>query len=75
MHATRHDWVQIFDGGDELAPLIGGDMCGYDAPDEIISSSNQILIKFHTDDHDTGSGYRIKIEKGTYQFKYNTNPE
>ena len=44
-------------------------MCGYDAPDEIISSSNQILIKFHTDDHDTGSGYRIKIEKGTVSIQ------
>ena len=39
-------------------------MCGYNPPTEIISSSNELLIKFHTDADGSDSGYKIKIEKG-----------
>ena len=61
---VRDDWVKIHDGGNEGALPIGGAMCGYNPPTEIISSSNELLIKFHTDADGSDSGYKIKIEKG-----------
>ena len=42
-------------------------MCGYNPPTEIISSSNELLIKFHTDADGSDSGY--PAPKVTWTFK------
>ena len=44
-----HDWLAIHDGGDDLAPLIGERLCGDVLPDPIISSGNELFLKFHSD--------------------------
>ena len=56
--------MKIYDGGNEEAVAIGGAMCGHTPPTEIISTSNEVLIEFHTDGDGSDSGYKIKIEKG-----------
>ena len=65
----RSDWVKVYDGENEEAPTIGGDMCGYDPPSQIVSTSNQLLVKFNTDDRGLDTGFRIKIENGMTIFQ------
>ncbi|XP_018534355.1 neuropilin-1a [Lates calcarifer] len=57
----KHDYVEIYDGGDELSPTIGK-FCGRVVPPKFISSGNQLLIKFVTDNEDNGSGFSMKLE-------------
>ena len=61
--------MQIYDGGKKEASLLGGAMCGDNPPTEIISTTNEVMIKFHTDGEDSDSGYKIKIEKGNTVFQ------
>ncbi|EEC11590.1 procollagen C-endopeptidase enhancer, putative, partial [Ixodes scapularis] len=42
------DYVRVFDGNDESAPLLKN-VCGDQLPGEIISSSDSLLLRFHTD--------------------------
>ena len=58
----RFDWIEIYDGGNSEASLIGGKMCGQNAPFPILSSSNELLIKFRSDDYVERTGYKIRAE-------------
>ena len=60
----RWDWVEIYDGGDDTAPLIGGKLCGYEMPQAITSSGNQLFVKFHSDWSVVDSGYKIRADLG-----------
>ncbi|XP_040063015.1 uncharacterized protein LOC8040272 [Ixodes scapularis] len=50
------DYVKVFDGGDESAPLLNI-FCGNQLPREITSSSDSLLLRFHTDQGTTKSGF------------------
>ena len=39
--------------------------CGENYPSEIITNSTQMVIEFHSDNHEADTGFRIKIETGT----------
>ena len=56
------DWVEIYDGGNSSSTLIGGKMCGHKLPPPILSSTNEILIKFKSDETEERSGYKIRME-------------
>uniref|UniRef100_A0A4W6BU07 CUB domain-containing protein n=1 Tax=Lates calcarifer TaxID=8187 RepID=A0A4W6BU07_LATCA len=73
----NHDYVEVYDGGDELSPRMGK-FCGRVAPPMIISSGSQLLIKFVTDDENNGAGFSIKLKsfKSTSQCSRNfTDPQ
>ncbi|XP_071348522.1 cubilin-like isoform X19 [Trachinotus anak] len=57
----KHDYVEVYNGGDELSPLLGR-FCGEIAPSPIISSSNQLLIKFVSDNETQGAGFSVRYE-------------
>ena len=61
---NRYDWMEVYDGGDDTAPLIGEKLCGYETPQAITSSGNQLYVKFHSDESVVSSGYRIKADLG-----------
>ena len=56
------DWVELYDGANSSSTLIGGKMCGHKLPPPILSSTNEILIKFKSDNTVERSGYKIRAE-------------
>ena len=64
------DWIEIYDGGNVSAPMIGNRLCGKTHPTEIASSGNEIVLKFHTSDCDPfcASGYTINAAIGKSDF-------
>lgn len=54
---------QIYDGSTTSATRIGTTYCGYDIPDQAISTSNTLLLTFHTDYSVTRTGFLA-----TYSF-------
>ena len=58
----HYDWMKIYDGGDVDSYVIGGKLCGTNVPEQIVSSTNELIVSFHTDDNDVHGGYRIKVE-------------
>uniref|UniRef100_A0A3B4WAU5 CUB domain-containing protein n=1 Tax=Seriola lalandi dorsalis TaxID=1841481 RepID=A0A3B4WAU5_SERLL len=57
----KHDYVEVYDGGDELSPLFGR-YCGEVAPSPIMTSGNQVLIKFISDDEVQEAGFSVVYE-------------
>lgn len=58
-HLTcRYDYVKIYNGPDETAPLLGS-YCSRHAPSSLISSSNKVLIVFKSDSSNTGRGFSV----------------
>eukprot|EP00794_Sanderia_malayensis_P003246 gene3246-3727_t len=57
-HTTcRFDYVEIYNGNDETAPLIQR-YCSRHAAISLTSSSNEVLVKFRSDSSNTGRGFR-----------------
>jgi len=54
----KFDYVEIFDGDNEKADLIGT-FCGDQVPGVIITSSSQALVKFTTDESMFGKGFLL----------------
>ncbi|KAM7303970.1 putative tolkin [Ixodes scapularis] len=54
--SCEYDFVKVFDGRDESAPLLKI-FCGDQLPSEITSSSDSFLLWFHTDNCIAKSGF------------------
>ncbi|XP_061652423.1 neuropilin-1a-like isoform X1 [Phyllopteryx taeniolatus] len=57
----KYDYVEVYNGKDELAPMLGK-FCGKIAPSPIISSGDQLLIKFVSDYETHGAGFSLRYE-------------
>ena len=71
----NYDWLEIRDGDNANASLIGQILCGNQRPGHIISKGSALYIYFHTDDKGVGSGFEIKVDAAagkSYCTKYNT---
>ncbi|KAI4871253.1 hypothetical protein NFI96_019773 [Prochilodus magdalenae] len=55
-HSCPFDYVEIRDGGFETSPIIGR-YCSSQAPPIVISHSNRLWIKFHSDNSATFKGF------------------
>ncbi|MEE6514872.1 hypothetical protein FKM82_023266 [Ascaphus truei] len=60
--SCAYDYLEIRDGTTESSPLIGR-FCGYDKPDDIKSSSNQLWIKFVSDGSINKAGFSLNYFK------------
>ncbi|KAF7665356.1 hypothetical protein LDENG_00145120 [Lucifuga dentata] len=54
--SCTYDYVEVRDGSSESSPLLGR-FCGYDKPDDINSSSNQLWLKFASDGSVNKAGF------------------
>jgi len=54
-----YDWVQVLDGD---GTMLLKKSCGNEIPDKIESRTNKIVIKFHSDDSKTYSGFKAEYE-------------
>ena len=59
----RYDWMQVHDGSDSDAPLIGEKLCGNFIPDLIFPSENELFLEFRSDHADSFSGFKIKVQE------------
>nr|XP_020468074.1 neuropilin-1a-like isoform X2 [Monopterus albus] len=57
----KYDYVEVYNGGDDLSPMLGK-FCGKIAPSPIISSGSQLLIKFVSDYETHGAGFSVRYE-------------
>lgn len=57
----RYDYVEVRDGVDESGQLIGK-YCGKIAPSPVVSSGNELFIKFVSDYETHGAGFSIRYE-------------
>ncbi|XP_077580570.1 neuropilin-1a-like [Stigmatopora nigra] len=57
----KYDYVEVYNGADDLAPMVGK-FCGKIAPSPIISSGDQLLIKFVSDYETHGAGFSVRYE-------------
>lgn len=53
--------MEIYNGGDEQSPMLGR-FCGSVAPSPLISSGNEVLIKFVTDDENQDAGFSVRYD-------------
>ena len=59
------DWLEIHDGPNVTASLVyGRKLCGNEIPDPIMSSGNEIFIRFRSNYRIQSYGYQIKITAG-----------
>uniref|UniRef100_A0A914DQL4 Metalloendopeptidase n=1 Tax=Acrobeloides nanus TaxID=290746 RepID=A0A914DQL4_9BILA len=59
--ACKYDKVQVYDGGDEMAPFLGK-FCGSAIPPELESSGNQLFIEMLTDETNSEAGFNATYE-------------
>ncbi|MGH0157508.1 UNVERIFIED_CONTAM: hypothetical protein FKN15_062442 [Acipenser sinensis] len=57
----KYDYVEVRDGGDENAPLVGKH-CGKIAPSPVLSTTPLLFIKFVSDYETHGAGFSIRYE-------------
>ncbi|XP_068190202.1 bone morphogenetic protein 1-like isoform X2 [Antennarius striatus] len=60
--SCAYDYVEVRDGDSESSPLIGR-FCGYEKPDALKSSSNQLWLKFVSDGSVNKAGFAASFFK------------
>ncbi|KAK7488140.1 hypothetical protein BaRGS_00020582 [Batillaria attramentaria] len=55
------DYLQVYDGDSESAPVLGGPYCGSTRPPPLFSTQNVLMISFHTDNKSSYSSEGFKI--------------
>ncbi|KAF1377489.1 hypothetical protein PFLUV_G00201330 [Perca fluviatilis] len=60
--SCAYDYVEVRDGSSESSPLLGH-FCGYNKPDDIKSSSNQLWLKFVSDGSVNKAGFAANFFK------------
>ena len=64
MYIKRNDWLEVRDGDNQTADLIGSRLSGYEVPSPIVSRGNVLFLQFHSDSYSSDSGYRIFVDIG-----------
>ncbi|XP_043990422.1 neuropilin-1a-like isoform X1 [Gambusia affinis] len=58
----KYDYLEVYNGGVDEASSMVGKFCGKIAPSPIISSGDQLLIKFVSDYETHGAGFSVRYE-------------
>ena len=70
----RNDWIEIRGGGNITSPVILNKTCGNIIPPPVLPNSDEIFLRFHSDDHSVygkETGYKILIaDTGKYYHFY-----
>lgn len=72
--SCAYDYVEVRDGSSESSPLLGH-FCGYDKPDDIKSSSNQLWLKFVSDGSVNKAGFAANFFKGQTVISVTSCPQ
>uniref|UniRef100_A0A087X328 Neuropilin n=1 Tax=Poecilia formosa TaxID=48698 RepID=A0A087X328_POEFO len=58
----KYDYLEVYNGGADESSSMVGKFCGKIAPSPIISSGDQLLIKFVSDYETHGAGFSVRYE-------------
>ncbi|KAM9841679.1 bone morphogenetic protein 1-like [Aulostomus maculatus] len=61
-----YDYVELYDGADVKSPRLGR-YCGFEAPEEIYSAGDAIVLKFHSDDSISKKGFHVHYTSTKFQ--------
>lgn len=62
------DCLSIYDGRNAASPMVGDKLCGSYNPKSIISSSNELFIRFRSSHEGNNAGFQLKVvERGTFE--------
>lgn len=61
--SCAYDYLEVRDGNSENSPLLGR-FCGYEKPEELKTSSNQLWMKFVSDGSVNKGGFAANFFKG-----------
>ena len=57
------NWIEIYDGKNSASPRIGDRFCGSNAPRTLVSSENELFIRFQSNFRDSNAAFRLKVEE------------
>ena len=60
LYIFSSDKLTIYDGGSNTSPMLGNPYCGDSLPPSQITSSNQLLFHFHSDEEYTATGFKLE---------------
>ena len=60
---SENDWLDVYDGRNATQPKIGNGLCGSAIPTSIVSSENQLFIRFRSDYGGSKSGFKLLVEE------------
>ncbi|NXE27203.1 ASTL metalloendopeptidase, partial [Ardeotis kori] len=63
------DYVKVYDGATKSSAVLMDKTCGSKIPNNIVSSSNLMLVEFVTDGADTASGFQASFTSGKSENK------
>ena len=59
------DWVEVYDGRNISYPRIGNQLRGSALPPAIISTNNEIFLRFFSNNNDNSFGFKLQaVETG-----------
>ena len=66
-----YDWVEVHDGSSMDSPIIGRKRCGshHSMLESIVSTTNELLVHFHSDYSVTRQGFKILATNGKSTLK------
>ena len=64
-----YDSLEVRDGDNASANLIGSKLCGSTVPATIVSTGNALFVRFKSDHSVVGKGYKIKVTAGKLSRK------
>ncbi|XP_041824165.1 cubilin [Melanotaenia boesemani] len=56
------DYLEVRNGPDASSPLLGGRLCGSTPPSFLLTTDNNMFIKFVSDSSNEGSGFKLTFE-------------
>ena len=61
--SSKYARLIIYDGKDSTSPIIGGKLCGSIIPTTIVSSSNELYIRFQSTVKGDNAGFKLLVEE------------
>ena len=61
---SENDWLEIRDEGNNSSPMANKKLCGKSIPKKIVSSGNELMVRFESDGTWNAKGFNITAELG-----------
>ena len=68
--SCSYDSLEVFDGDTNESDKRFGKFCGSSIPPAVVSSTNELLLHFVSDDSTTGKGFRAHYMAGKWMYMF-----
>ena len=63
MICSTYDWIDVYDGRSVYSPQIGNKLCGSYLPTTIVSSGNELFIRFRSDNIRNKPKFQLQVDE------------